>query len=157
MEELQLWFEINRLQSRYLNVLDNNQLESWPDLFIENGFYEIVPKENEDMGLSIGLIRCTNKRMLHDRVLSLRKANVYEEHSYRHMTSGLIVNRVEKNEVETTSNYVVIQTRSDGESIVYQAGRYVDRVVNGLDGWKYASKRVIYDTSRVQTLLATPI
>jgi anthranilate 1,2-dioxygenase small subunit len=25
------------------------------------------------------------------------------------------------------------------------------------DGWRYASKRVIYDTSRVQTLLATPI
>jgi anthranilate 1,2-dioxygenase small subunit len=40
---------------------------------------------------------------------------------------------------------------------VFQAGRYVDRIVRTLDGWRYASKRVIYDTSRVQTLLATPI
>jgi Small subunit of phenylpropionate dioxygenase len=60
-------------------------------------------------------------------------------------------------EIDTESNYVVVQTRSNGESNVYQAGKYYDTVVRTPDGLRYKTKRVIYDTSRVQTLLATPI
>ena len=52
---------------------------------------------------------------------------------------------------------MVVQTRTNGESFVYQAGRYLDVVVRTPEGWRYKSKRVIYDTSRVITLLATPI
>jgi len=40
---------------------------------------------------------------------------------------------------------------------VYQAGKYFDRIMRTADGLRYRSKRVVYDTSRVQTLLATPI
>ena len=104
MEDLQLWFEISRLQDRYLSTLDNDRLEEWPDLFTDDCVYEI-----------------------------------------------------DADTVESESSYVVIQTRTEGDSFVFQAGRYVDRVVRTPDGWRYASKRVIYDTSRVQTLLATPI
>ena len=46
-------------------------------------------------GLPIGLIHCDNKRMLRDRVMSLRHANIYEEHSYRHMTSGSALRRID--------------------------------------------------------------
>ena len=51
----------------------------------------------------------------------------------------------------------MIQTRSNGESFVYQAGRYLDRIVRTPEGWRYQQRRVVYDTLRVQTLLATPI
>jgi anthranilate 1,2-dioxygenase small subunit len=157
MEDLQLWFEIYRLQERYVNTLDSDRLEEWPNLFIEECLYEIVPRENEARGFPVGIIRCDNRRMLRDRVTSLRQANIYEAHSYRHMTSGLIFRQVDGDTVESESSYVVIQTRSVGESFVFQAGRYLDRIVRTAEGWRYASKRVIYDTSRVQTLLATPI
>ena len=109
------------------------------------------------MGLPIGIIYCDNQKMLRDRVVSLRNANIFEEHSYRHMTSGLCVVAEKDGVIETESNYVVIQTRTDGESNVYQAGKYYDKVVRTDAGLRYQSKRVIYDTSRVQTLLATPI
>jgi anthranilate 1,2-dioxygenase small subunit len=157
MEQMKLWFDLHMLQAQYINTLDNDRLEAWPALFTEDCTYEIVPKENADMGLPIGIIYCTNQRMLRDRVVSLRHANIYEEHSYRHMTSGLTVTGEKDGVIETESNYVVIQTRTNGESNVYQAGRYFDRVVRTPDGLRYQSKRVIYDTSRVQTLLATPI
>lgn len=157
MEAMTLWFELHMLQDQYINHLDNDRLESWPTLFVEECLYEIVPKENADMGLPIGIIHCTNQRMLRDRVVSLRNANIYEEHTYRHMTSGLSVIGEHDGEIETESNYVVIQTRANGESNVYQSGKYLDRVVRTEDGLRYKSKRVIYDTSRVQTLLATPI
>ncbi len=156
-QETQLWFDLHMLQSRYVNALDNDRLEAWPDFFVEDCLYEIVPRENEDAGLPIGIIHCTNQRMLRDRIVSLRNANIFEEHAYRHMTSGLTVVEQSANEVRTESSYVVVQTLTSGESFIYQAGRYLDRVVRTPDGWRYAEKRVIYDTSRVQTLLATPI
>ena len=157
MEKMLLWFEMHSLQERYVSVLDNDQLEAWPTLFVEDCFYEIIPKENADMGLKIGVIYCDSQRMLRDRVLSLRHANIYEEHTYRHMTSGMQITQIDADTVETTSNYVVVQTRGNGESFVYQAGVYKDVVVRTGEGWKYKRKSAVFDTSRVQTLLATPI
>jgi anthranilate 1,2-dioxygenase small subunit len=157
MDEMTLWFELHMLQDQYINTLDNDRLEIWPTLFTEECLYEIVPKENADMGLPIGIIFCNNQKMLRDRVVSLRNANIFEEHSYRHMTSGLCVVAQHDGVIETESNYVVVQTRTNGESNVYQAGKYYDKVVRTSEGLRYQSKRVIYDTSRVQTLLATPI
>jgi anthranilate 1,2-dioxygenase small subunit len=55
------------------------------------------------------------------------------------------------------TSYVVINTSQEGESAVYQAGRYIDHVVRTSDGLRFRSKRCIYDTLRVQTLLAFPI
>jgi anthranilate 1,2-dioxygenase small subunit len=147
MDQMKLWFEVNMLQNQYISNLDNDRLEAWPTLFTEDCMYEIVPKENVDMGLPIGIIYCTNQKMLRDRVVSLRHANIFEEHTYRHMTSGLTI----------MSEQDGVQTRSNGESDVYQAGKYFDRIVRTPDGLRYRSKRVVYDTSRVQTLLATPI
>lgn len=157
MEQMKRWFELHRLQDQYINTLDNDRLEAWPTLFTEDCLYEIVPKENADMGLPIGIVHCNNQRMLRDRVVSLRNANIYEEHQYRHLTSGLTVIGEEDGLITTESNYVVIQTRTNGESHVYQAGRYFDQVLHTPEGLRYKSKRVVYDTSRVQTLLATPI
>jgi anthranilate 1,2-dioxygenase small subunit len=157
MEEMKLWFELHMLQSRYVNALDNDRLEEWSTFFIDECLYEIVPRENVDAGLPVGIIHCNNQRMLRDRVVSLRNANIFEEHSYRHMTSGLTIVGGSADEIHTESSYVVVQTLTNGESFVYQAGRYLDRVVRTDSGFRYATKRVIYDTSRVQTLLATPI
>ncbi|WP_333981336.1 anthranilate 1,2-dioxygenase small subunit AndAd [Burkholderia gladioli] len=156
-DDISLWLELTMLQNRYLGHLDNNRLESWPEMFTEECLYEIVPKENADLGLPIGIIHCSNRRMLRDRVVSLRHANIYDAHTYRHMTSGLTILAVRGEEIDTESNYVVVQTKSDGESHVYQAGCYFDTVVRTPEGLRYRAKRVIYDTSRVQTLLATPI
>ena len=157
MEEIVLWYELQRLQERYIGVIDTERLEEWPELFTEDAIYEIVPKENADLGLPMGIMHCFGRPMLRDRILALRQANLYEPHTYRHMTSGLEFEQVDENTIDMQSNYVVVQTLTDGESRVYQAGRYFDRVVRTDDGWRYQRKRAVYDTSRVQTLLVTPI
>jgi len=157
LEEMILWYELHRLQERYVSVIDTDRLEEWPDLFTENCVYEIVPKENADLGLPMGIMHCFGRAMLRDRITSLREANVFEPHTYRHMTSGLELTPVDADSVDMQSNYVVVQTLTDGESRIYQAGRYFDRVVHSTEGWLYQRKRAVYDTSRVQTLLVTPV
>ena len=157
IEEMMLWYDLHRLQESYISIIDTDRLEEWPAFFTEDCVYEIVPKENADLGLPMGLMHCFGRPMLRDRIVSLRQANVFEPHTYRHMTSGLEFASIDSDTVEMQSNYVVIQTLSDGESRVYQAGRYFDRVVRSDDGWRYERKRAVYDTSRVQTLLVTPV
>jgi anthranilate 1,2-dioxygenase small subunit len=157
MQHMLLWFELHQLQQAYTSALDNDRLESWPEFFTDDCLYEIIPRENADAGLPIGIIYCDSKKMLRDRVLSLRHANIFEAHTYRHMTSGLVFALQDDGSVVAESSYVVVQTLQNGESFVYQAGCYRDRLVHTDGGWKYAQKRVIYDTSRVATLLATPI
>jgi anthranilate 1,2-dioxygenase small subunit len=156
-EEMMFWYEMHRLQELYVSTIDADRLEEWPNLFTEDCVYEIVPKENADLGLPVGVMHCFGRAMLSDRITYLRKANVFEPHTYRHLTSGLELTLVDADTVETQANYVVVQTLTNGESRVYQAGRYFDRVVHTPQGWRYQSKRAVYDTSRVQTLLVTPV
>lgn len=145
------------LQDAYVDALDNNRLEAWPDFFTDDCLYEIVPKENEDLGLPAPIIHCDNKAMLRDRVISLRNANIFSPHTYRHFHSGLSWTRNRDGSIAMRSNYLVINSSQQGASVVYQTGVYHDRVVGEGAGLRFASKRVICDTTQVQTLLAIPI
>jgi len=154
---LQLWMEMSTLQHRYVHAIDNDLLETWPAFFTEDGTYTIISRENADRGLPAPIIHCRNQKMMRDRVVALRHANIFEAHGYRHALGGLVIESATDNEVRTVSSYIVVNTGAAGDSVVYQAGVYRDTVVRQDGAWRYKEKRVIYDTSRVQTLLATPI
>lgn len=57
VEEMMLWYEMYRLQERYVSMIDADRLEEWPGLFTEDCVYEIVPRENSDLGCR--LASCT--------------------------------------------------------------------------------------------------
>jgi anthranilate 1,2-dioxygenase small subunit len=76
-----LWYELHRLQERYVSVIDADRLEEWPNFFTEDCVYEIIPKENADLGLPMGIMHCFGRAMLRDRITSLRQANVFEPHT----------------------------------------------------------------------------
>lgn len=156
-ESLLLRLAMQDLLDRYVATIDDDRLEEWPGFFTEDCLYEIIPKENEDAGLPAPLMRCDNAAMLRDRVASLRHANIYEQPIYRHMLSGLIITDATPDTVHLRCGYMVINTSLEGNTSVYQAGIYRDRVVLRDGAWRFAEKRVIYDTARVQTLLAYPI
>jgi anthranilate 1,2-dioxygenase small subunit len=155
--EMLLRLEMQEFQDRYVAAIDEDRLEDWPKFFVEDCVYEIIPNENVEAGFPIAVLRCDCAAMLRDRVISLRHANIYAKPSYRHFISGLNCRLVEEGIVEMTSSYLVINTSTEGSSSIYQAGKYHDRVVKTADGWRFKTKRAIYDTSRVQTLLAYPI
>ncbi len=156
-DDLQCWVELSALQHRYVHALDNGLFETWPDFFTEDGTYTILSKENADRQLPAPLIFCRNRKMMRDRIVALRHANIYGAHTYRHAAGGLVIHDRQDDEVKTTCSYIVVSTNEAGDSAVYQAGCYQDIVVRHQGLWRYREKRVLYDTSRVQTLLAIPI
>jgi anthranilate 1,2-dioxygenase small subunit len=156
-ETLALRLELMALSDLYASILDNDRLEDWPGLFVDDCLYEIIPRENEEMGLPAPVMLCDNIRMLRDRVVALRHANIYEKVAYRHMVSGLEFTAAEDGTITATSSYIVINTSLEGFSEVYQAGSYRDVIVRTEAGLRYKSRRCVFDTLKVQTLLAVPI
>ena len=152
-----LRLEMQDLQDRYMATIDDDRLEEWPSFFVEDCLYQIIPRENAAAGMPIPLMQCDNAAMLRDRVTSLRHANIFAQPQYRHFVSGLSCRAIADDEVEMTSNYLVVNTTLAGDTLIYQAGRYEDHVFSRDGEWRFKCKRVIYDTSRVQTLLAYPI
>jgi len=156
-QDLMLRMELVAFMDAYAALLDNDRIEEWPAMFTEDCLYEIISRENEEQGLPAPVMYCDNGRMLRDRVVALRNANIYEKPQYRHFISGLTFRMRADGALDAQSSYLVVNTSQAGTTTVYQAGCYKDVVVRVDGQFKFQSRRCIYDTSRVQTLLAYPI
>ncbi len=158
LSTVELQFEVERLLSRYVECIDDDRLEEWLDLFTEDANYRVVPRENYDRDLPIAVMDCDSRAMMVDRVVSLRNANIYPEHFYRHLVSSVHVKSIEeKGELVVQSNYVVLQTRNDGVTKVYNAGKYLDRIVVVAGELRFKQKLAIFDTYSIDTLMARPV
>jgi 3-phenylpropionate/cinnamic acid dioxygenase small subunit len=156
-QELQLRLELETLYTDYAACLDNDALERWPNFFTDRCHYRVTSAENYESGLPIGLIYATSQNMLRDRVSALRQANIYEPQRYRHLITGVRIEREATGVLDVTANFLVVRTMQDGGMILFAAGRYVDRVEYMATGWKFARKDVVLDSRQIDTLLAIPL
>ena len=51
-----LYFDIERLNTEYGHALDNERYDEFPDFFVEDCLYRVVPRENHLLGLPIAVI-----------------------------------------------------------------------------------------------------
>jgi anthranilate 1,2-dioxygenase small subunit len=123
-----LRLRVEELLSCYERAIDDDDLESWPGFFTDDCEYGIYPRENDEAGLPMPLMLCRGRKMLQDRVLAHREANIFAPHVYRHYHGGLVVEETGDG-ITALSSYVVVRTLQDGESRIYQAGRAADRIV----------------------------
>jgi anthranilate 1,2-dioxygenase small subunit len=152
--------EVEDLVARHAELIDEDRLEEWPELFTEDCVYKIIARENVDRDLPIAAIFCDSRKMLVDRVVSLRQANIYPTHHYRHILSTTRMDAPEAGSglIKARTNYVVFQTRNNGETSIYNAGRYLDEIVRDEDGvLRFKSKLAVFDTNRIDTLMVRPI
>ena len=155
--EMLLRAEIDALYADYAHCLDNDELEAWPEFFTEDCYYRITSAENFEAGLPLGIVYATSKAMLVDRVMALRKANIYEPQRYRHLIGAIKIGAEEGGVVPVVANLVVVRIMQDGAMMLFAAGRYVDRLVRQGDTWKFAKKDVVLDSRQIDTLLAIPL
>ena len=146
--------EIETLHARYAHALDDDRLEDWPNFFTENGVYRIATAENEARGLPLPVVYCEGRKMLRDRVQSLRHANIYEPQRYRHIVSSVLV-EAGKDVVKSVSSFLVVRIMENGEATLFASGRYVDRI--SAKAMLYEERVVICDSRRFDTLLAIPL
>jgi 3-phenylpropionate/cinnamic acid dioxygenase small subunit len=147
---------VEDLLYRYAEALDDGELEHWPEMFLEGGQYRLIPRENHQRALPVCLILCTNRAMMEDRVVAIRKACVYTPHVCRHLYTNVRVGEVEGGQVETRANYAVYRTTEDGETVLLSVGRVLARVVLEPEP-RFERMDVVYETFRIPGLLVYPI
>lgn len=145
------------LNARYARVVDDGPLDAWPDFFTEECVYRIQPRENFDRGLPLATLSFESRGMLMDRVYSVRETLFHDPYYQRHIVSLPCVLAVTAEEVHCATNYVVIRTRRNELSSVYNAGRYLDRVVRTDAGLKFCERIAVFDSELIPNSLIHPL
>ena len=148
---------IVRLNNLYAECLDDDRLEEWPEFFTDDASYKIHPRENYRLGLEGYWLYFESKKMLRDRVLSLREANIYNIHVDRHLVSNIRVARSDDGTYIARANYVVLQSNNEGRTIVFSTGEYMDKIVVIGGRALFKERIVIPDTFLAISLIAVPL
>jgi len=153
-----LQIKIQDLNARYVQAIDDDKLEAWPDFFTEQGRYRITTAENYRRDLPLGMMYATSRAMLRDRVRALREANVYEAQRYRHVIGPPLI-APRDGGVHARTSFMVARIMHTGETTLFATGGYSDHIVLDGPGGEpcFAEKVVILDSRQIDTLLAIPL
>lgn len=148
---------VELLQAQYVDSIDDERYEEWPQFFTEQGMYRIISRDNYRKGLPFGFMYCDNRHMLRDRIISMRKANIFEPHSYRHILGRTILSDSKDGELVARTNYMVVRIMHDGAQELFSTGYYQDRIVEEDGQLRFKEKLVITDAGRIDVLLVIPL
>ncbi len=149
--------DVDVLLAQYAHVIDDGRYEEWPELFTEQCLYRITTRDNHERGLPASIVVCDSRAMLMDRVVSIRTANVFEPHRYRHLVSSILVTGSGPNSWELKSNYLITRTMQTGTMSVFSTGEYRDVVVREEGRCLFAERIVICDHGVINNLIALPL
>src|SRR5437870_12042355 len=128
MDDTALRLGIGDLCAAYADCIDDDRLEEWPDFFVEDCRYLITSRESHAAGLRHGVIYCASRGMLVDRVMAMRRANIFEPHRYRHILGPTRIARVEDGVAEARTNFLAVRIRYNGDSQLSATGCDLDRI-----------------------------
>jgi anthranilate 1,2-dioxygenase small subunit len=148
---------ICRLYADYAAFADEGKYDEWLGLFDDQCSYKVIPKENADRGLPVGLIYCDSRAMLEDRIESLRVVSKYNIHIDRHIIGLPRITSTDGGNIFVEAPFSVFQTEQEGDTRLFATGLYRDRVHMNGKGLRFGDKTVILDTFAVPSLLATPL
>jgi anthranilate 1,2-dioxygenase small subunit len=141
----------------YAAGLDADDLEAWPDYFLDDGIYRVVSRENEMLGLPAPLVYYYSRGMMQDRVTALREALTYEFVFTRHIVSAARLCETVDGDVSSRSTFAIYQSTEEGLSRLFCVGEYQDVIAMTAAGPKFRERRVIVDTFGIQNLIAVPL
>jgi salicylate 5-hydroxylase small subunit len=147
---------IEDLYAAYAACLDDGRYDEWPNFFTDACTYRVVPRENYDRGLPLATLAFESKAMLRDRVYGISETLFHEPYYQRHLVSGFLV-RADAGGFAVRANYLVIRTSAGALSQVYNAGRYVDRIVAESGSLRFAEKLCVFDSELIPNSLIYPI
>lgn len=149
---------VENLIYEWARAIDEDRVEDIANLLVPEGRYTVKSRFNHDRGLPMAIIDSRSAAQLRDRIKSMRIANIYEPHQYRHILSGVQIVEEENGVLHVRSNYLVIRTMTlDGDMKIFSTGQCQDEVVITPAGPKFKQRLFLYDSRIIETLLVIPI
>ncbi|HUT48124.1 MAG TPA: aromatic-ring-hydroxylating dioxygenase subunit beta [Alphaproteobacteria bacterium] len=149
--------DINDLLDDYTSAIDRNDLEQWPELFVSDGCYRVLSRENVELGLTAPLVYYYSQGMMRDRVTALRDALTYEFVYTRHVTSPPRLRRRSDGDVAVASSFSIFQSTEEGVTRTFAVGAYEDIVTQTEHGVKFRCRDVMLDSFGVLNNIAIPL
>ena len=146
-----------QLNADYARAIDDDRLEAWPDFFAEACIYKVTSADNHRRGYPAGVMYADSRGMLQDRVAALRKANIYERQTYRHLVGLPALLGEAEGAVRAETPFLVVRIMRDGRMDLFATGRYLDVIVEDAGTLRFRERIVVCDSSRIDTLLALPL
>jgi 3-phenylpropionate/cinnamic acid dioxygenase small subunit len=157
MDALAVHLGIAELNAAYADCIDEDRLEEWPDFFVDRCRYLVTSRASHEAGLRHGVIYCASRGMLVDRITSLRRANIFEPHRYRHIVGAPRVLGIADGVAEARANFLCMRIMHDGEARVFATGRYLDRIDVAAAPYRFIERLVLLDSQKIDTLLVIPL
>jgi anthranilate 1,2-dioxygenase small subunit len=149
---------VENLIYEWARAIDEDRVEAVAELLLPDGRYTVQSRFNHDRGLPMAIIDAHSAAQLRDRIKSMRVANIYEPHHYRHILSGVQIVGEADGVLQVRSNYLVVRTMSlDGDMAIFSTGQCQDEVVITPDGPRFKRRLFLYDSRIIETLLVIPL
>ena len=148
--------EIENLLYEAAHLMDEDEIETWLELFVDDCLYKIIPKIDAHRENCSGLVRLDSRVALRERILALRKAYVHtERYDYRHIISNVLIVEASGDTYQVRSNYLLVRTKTigasglDGETTLYGTGCYEDQIVLNDHEPRFQARVVITESGGV--------
>ena len=147
------------LNADYAACLDERRFDDWPGHFTDDCIYRLQPRENYDRGLPLATMAFESQGMLRDRVYAVTQTLFHIPYSTRHIIGWPRTWRIEGDDEAygAESNYVVIRIRENELPEVFNAGRYLDRIVRTDRGYRFRERLAIFDSALIANSIIYPI
>jgi len=154
---MSMYEEIMTLYAAYAAALDEERFEDWLALFTEDANYRLIPRENYDAGRPLATMALDSRAMLADRIYGVQNTLFHAPYYQRHVIGPARVMDTTAGRIKTQANYLVIRTKRDGLSEVFNAGRYVDTVVRDGGALRFVEKLCVFDSDLIPNSIIYPI
>lgn len=148
---------IHDLYGAYAQCLDDLEIDVWPDFFVDDCFYQIIPRENFERDLPLAIFRCESKGMLQDRVNAINETMMFEPRYIRHMQTITSVQEGEGGRINVRMNFAVLETLADEFTKVLIAGSTRDELIETEQGLKFVTRHCVYDSELVPNSVIYPV
>jgi len=145
------------LYAAYDDALDEGDYERWPEFFTDSCLYKVIPRENYDAGLPLGLMHAESRAMLADRIAAMRKTTLYAPRLVRRIVGSIVLRAIEADGMRLSASFALFQTMLNEPSTVFLCGRLYDRIVEDAGALRFAERICVTDSTLVPTSLIFPI
>ncbi len=157
MDDLAIRLGVQELIGDYAERIDEDRLEEWPELFTDPCRYLVISRSNHEAGMRQGVMYAATRGMMFDRVFSIRRANLFEPHRYRHIIGPIRLKSAESAVAIVHSHFIVARIMHDGATYLFATGRYLDKIDISTVPYRFNERIVVLDSDKIDTLLAIPL
>tara|TARA_B100000586_G_C19819635_1_gene305759 strand:- start:20 stop:508 length:489 start_codon:yes stop_codon:yes gene_type:complete len=135
------------------HVLDEDDMTGWLNQFAEDGVYEVTA-----FGLEIksDMVWWRSNRRELAKILSEVESHIRDTGFRRHLVTPISIT-LDGRRADALSHFSIIRTTPDGNSHVYAAGRYEDKLINEDGKWKYTLHKAALDTRMFEMFTHVPL